>query len=1390
MGWPLSQDYNEAVQSPATSFFDPDLKGGEVVPGPMGLPLPRSGNFADVYQMRGAGGTMWAVKLFTRQVQGLQERYLKIDAVLRQAKLPFTVGFEFQEKGVRIKGIWYPLLKMEWVEGFTLNEFVRQNADKPEYLRALLGLWVRLSKRLRDANIAHADLQHGNVLLVPGSSANKLGLKLIDYDGMWIPSLAGKPSGEVGHPAYQHPGRLRDRIYSADVDRFPHLAIACALRATAVAGKKLWDQFDNGDNLLFREPDFADPAKAPVWKALWALDDPTVTNLVALVVDSTTQPLALAPWVDEVLIGDKAAAVNDTVLARAAERIGVASRAVRKAAQAQLFIPEQANEFADLGGSDESYSPSYRRKQKKSSLVPALAIGAAILVVGAIIGGVMLSRGKGTNSTELKEPPPLVADIGKSDPLKPPIEGEPKIKPIDEPGKVPIVKPKKEPDRPIAKGKWKAIPLGSPADVVCELTPALSAKLGSGVLKALESKKWGTEGVWFCPDGLHVLHASKTEVIRVNLQTGSTEKLISGGDFARVAATTDTKHVITAGADHWVRCWNTRGRANEVWSHRFGGPITALVVTPDGERVAVSGTDVGYAEFGIERGDELRRSPGLRAEHLAFDFARPLALAAHNDIVELWSLDDGRARTLATNFTATALCVTRDGFGVAAGTGRTLKVWTMFDGRDVARKPIKFTADVSSLVLASDQIYAVTDGSEIVFFQPTGGSKRMPLQQPPSARVALAVTTMARHAIVSRDDGPANILGIPDSGAVAKKDSPPGAAGPGFKLLGELDVPLNASISISPDGDRLMTLRDTKIVIRDAKTLAEIDNYKADKGHTFVAACFGPGTKIVVTDQTLDRRKPRTHWRDLAKKQNGPDFTVPPNHTVMELKSIANSPWVIVGTDTDSFVYEVDSGKVVPGSMPSSSPTTGPRTRIHFVPSPDGQRVLGYGQNTMGARIWETATKAVSPYLEASEGIVRFAFTPDSKQIVGVGAGSRVRYWDAATGKFTRELDRDMAASFESGVPLSPELLLVAEGSQIVVETIGGRVLDARVPSALRYWCFPNASLLIAQDEVGNTIVHQMDVSALARRPEGRQIGPSRLGRIHRGSPFSMPVGMAYTGDGQKLVMAYPNGRVYVYSGDRLLYLREVPSGDTQLSGLVRARDKIFIHGPRIGVRVLDADTLEKVNEFPALTGSARSLVVTPDAKSFILITERGTKRVDVLTKEVKPIISPPKASGPLTQFAFSADGLTFAARWGGGYGAVFAPKGAGTGEQRLEEPAKLDLPIGQAMALSEDGKLVVVGTDDGRVTIWQGGKVKHTEVIHSYANKPVAVSDAAFLPNGRGFVTIGMEGTVCIWDESTLKIVNRLQGLGAMPQKILVHPSGQSIFVHSERTITLYDLP
>ena len=104
--------------------------------------------------------------------------------------------------------------------------------------------WQGMITALITARFAHGDLQHGNILV------NETGaLRLIDLDGAWVPTLAGKGVREAGHPAYQHPLRVASD-WGPDLDRFPALVIYVALRALAVA-PQAWYRLDNGDNLLF-----------------------------------------------------------------------------------------------------------------------------------------------------------------------------------------------------------------------------------------------------------------------------------------------------------------------------------------------------------------------------------------------------------------------------------------------------------------------------------------------------------------------------------------------------------------------------------------------------------------------------------------------------------------------------------------------------------------------------------------------------------------------------------------------------------------------------------------------------------------------------------------------------------------------------------------------------------------------------------------------------------------------------------------------------------------------------------------------------------------------------------------------------------------------------------
>jgi len=251
LSWPTPQDYNESIQSPHLNFNDPELKGGSVETNAFGLPRPISGGFASVYKVN-CGHREWAVRCFLREFLDQQQRYEAISKHLSATKLPYMVGFDFLPQGIKVRGKWYPILKMEWVRGELLHKYIKRNLHNPSVLLDLADRWMAMLKALQAANIAHGDLQHGNVLITSGY------LRLIDYDGIYVPALAGQISHEVGHRNYQHP--LRTQFdFGPRIDNFAAWVIYISLLALSI-DPSLWDQAKAGDeNLLFRRVDFEEP---------------------------------------------------------------------------------------------------------------------------------------------------------------------------------------------------------------------------------------------------------------------------------------------------------------------------------------------------------------------------------------------------------------------------------------------------------------------------------------------------------------------------------------------------------------------------------------------------------------------------------------------------------------------------------------------------------------------------------------------------------------------------------------------------------------------------------------------------------------------------------------------------------------------------------------------------------------------------------------------------------------------------------------------------------------------------------------------------------------------------------------------------------------------------
>jgi hypothetical protein len=274
VAWPTLQDYNEAIQSPQLNFGDPELRAGVVETTALGLPRPITGAFATVYHLR-CKNRDWAVRCFQRDFTDHQVRYEAISKHLSASKLPYMVGFDFLPQGIKVAGKWYPILKMEWIKGELLHKYIKRNLNDVRALLSLAEQWVAMIKALQASNIAHGDLQHGNVLIANNE------LRLIDYDGMFVPALAGHFSHEAGHRNYQHPRRT-EFDFGPTVDNFSAWVIYVSLLALSI-DPGLWNRADAGDErLLFRREDFEEPYTSKILTELSNHSDERLYTLANL----------------------------------------------------------------------------------------------------------------------------------------------------------------------------------------------------------------------------------------------------------------------------------------------------------------------------------------------------------------------------------------------------------------------------------------------------------------------------------------------------------------------------------------------------------------------------------------------------------------------------------------------------------------------------------------------------------------------------------------------------------------------------------------------------------------------------------------------------------------------------------------------------------------------------------------------------------------------------------------------------------------------------------------------------------------------------------------------------------------------------------------------------
>ena len=282
MQYPLLSEYVSAITH-ANENLD-QLKHLEVVQDEHGEPYRSSGAFAVVFKMRDPHtGQLYALKCFTEEQEGRAEAYRKIEEELEVAGTTYFTSMRYYERELFVDSSVsseseFPVLLMDWVEGSTMELYIREHYHDSYAMEMLCYRFCRLAAYLRSQPFAHGDVKPDNIMVSDTGT-----LTLIDYDGMFVPSMQGESSPTLGTEEFRHPLRTPE-LFDATIDDFALASIALSLRAIAL-DSQLLDQYGAPDRLLFSASDYRDLAQSKVMQAIWKLvGDKDLCKLVGLFV--------------------------------------------------------------------------------------------------------------------------------------------------------------------------------------------------------------------------------------------------------------------------------------------------------------------------------------------------------------------------------------------------------------------------------------------------------------------------------------------------------------------------------------------------------------------------------------------------------------------------------------------------------------------------------------------------------------------------------------------------------------------------------------------------------------------------------------------------------------------------------------------------------------------------------------------------------------------------------------------------------------------------------------------------------------------------------------------------------------------------------------------------
>ena len=267
MQYPLISEYVKAIQDAGDNLEE--LAHLTPVLDDHGEPYRSSGAFAVVFKMQDKStGKYYALKCFTEEQEGRADAYRQIADELDMVNSPYITSVKYMEKELFVDSQCeedeFPVLLMDWVEGETMEAYIAANYRNQSAMSMLSYRFGKMAAWLRTQSFSHGDIKPDNIIVRPDGS-----LTLVDYDGMFVPSMKGSQSPTIGTRDFSHPLRTVDD-FDETIDDFSLANIALSLKAISMK-PTLLDIYGASDRLLFSENDYRNPSNSKVISALQEL---------------------------------------------------------------------------------------------------------------------------------------------------------------------------------------------------------------------------------------------------------------------------------------------------------------------------------------------------------------------------------------------------------------------------------------------------------------------------------------------------------------------------------------------------------------------------------------------------------------------------------------------------------------------------------------------------------------------------------------------------------------------------------------------------------------------------------------------------------------------------------------------------------------------------------------------------------------------------------------------------------------------------------------------------------------------------------------------------------------------------------------------------------------